>query len=115
MNGPLLLIKATLLFLAAFGAAALLRRAAASTRHLIWSVLFASVVALPLLSATLPRIDIPVPAAAWPIAVSSTGRTGAGPVALALSAGGAGVVNRQVPSNAPGPEVDISRVVEDAA
>jgi hypothetical protein len=68
MNWPLLLIKVTLLFLAAFGATALLRRSAASTRHLIWSGLFASVVALPLLSATLPRIDIPVPAA-WQIAV----------------------------------------------
>src|SRR5438093_11057747 len=113
MDWPLLLIKVSLLFLAAFGAAALLRRSAASTRHLIWSGLFASVVALPLLTATLPRIDIPVPAA-WQIAVPSTGQTGAAPAALAVSAGGARVVDRQVPPNAPGPAVDISRGVEDA-
>lgn len=112
MDWPLLLIKVSLVFLAAFGAAALLRRAAASTRHLLWSVLFASVVALPLLSATLPRIDIPVPAAAWLVAVPSTGQTGTAPAALALSAGDAGAAHHQVPSNAPGPAVDISRLVE---
>jgi beta-lactamase regulating signal transducer with metallopeptidase domain/predicted nucleic acid-binding Zn-ribbon protein len=113
MNWPLLLIKVTLLFLAAIGAAALLRRSAASTRHLIWSGLFASVVALPLLSAALPRIDIPVPAT-WQIAVPSTGQTGAAPAALAVSVGSAGAVDRQAPPNALGPAVDISRGVEDA-
>jgi len=113
MNWPLLLIKVSLLFLAAFGAAALLRRSAASTRHLIWSGLFASVVALPLLSATLPRIDIPVPAA-WPIAVPSTRHAGGAPAAPAVSAGGAGVVDRQVPPDAPTPAVDNSRWVGNA-
>jgi beta-lactamase regulating signal transducer with metallopeptidase domain len=112
MNWPLLLIKVTLLCLAAFGAVALLRRSAASARHLIWSVLFPSVVALPLLSATLPRIDIPVPAA-WQIAVSSQGHAGAA-AARAVSARAAGAADRQVPPDAPGPAVDSARRVGDA-
>jgi beta-lactamase regulating signal transducer with metallopeptidase domain len=108
----LLLIKVSVLFLVAFGAAALLCRSAASVRHLMWSSLFASVVALPLLSATLPRIEIPVPAA-WQIAIPSTGHTGGGPAAHAVSAHGTGVMDRQVPPDALRPAVDSSREVGD--
>jgi beta-lactamase regulating signal transducer with metallopeptidase domain len=113
MNWLLLVIKVTLLFLAAFGTAALLRRSAAWTHHLIWSGLFASVVALPLLSAMLPRIDIPVPGV-WRIEIPMTGHTDGAPATRAVSAGGADVVDRLVPRNAPPPAVQSSRGVGDA-
>src|SRR5262245_18348880 len=53
-----LLAKATLLLVAALGAAAVLRRAAAGARHLVWLAVLASVLVLPLLARWAPlRIE----------------------------------------------------------
>jgi beta-lactamase regulating signal transducer with metallopeptidase domain len=58
-----ILVKASLLLLAAIGAARLLHRAPAAVSHRLWSGLFAALLALPLLALTLPGLDVPVPAA----------------------------------------------------
>jgi beta-lactamase regulating signal transducer with metallopeptidase domain/predicted nucleic acid-binding Zn-ribbon protein len=60
----MLLFKATLLWSMALAGAALLRNAHAAERHRLWTIGFAAVLLLPLLSATLPSLDIPVPS--WP-------------------------------------------------
>lgn len=57
-----LLLKATIVLAAALAAARLLARAPAAARHRYWSVLFALLLVLPLLGATLPQWDVPVPA-----------------------------------------------------
>ncbi|MFW6078821.1 MAG: M56 family metallopeptidase, partial [Gemmatimonadota bacterium] len=46
--------KGTLLLAVVFATAAMLRRTSASARHLVWSIGLAAVLALPILSATLP-------------------------------------------------------------
>src|SRR5256712_4840691 len=61
-------VKATVLLLLAAGVTLLLRRSAASLRHLIWTLACGGVLALPLASALLrnwrvagwPRLDVPV-------------------------------------------------------
>ncbi|PYQ27692.1 MAG: hypothetical protein DMF56_18965 [Acidobacteria bacterium] len=57
-----LLLKATLLLLLALCAGQLLRRAPAVTRHRCWSVAFAALLLLPLLTLTLPALVLPMPA-----------------------------------------------------
>lgn len=55
-------IQATLVLLAAFALSFLLRRASAAARHLLWTLMLAGVVALPLLSLLAPRVPaIPSP------------------------------------------------------
>ena len=57
--------KATLVMLITAGAAALLWRASAAVRHLVWCVGVVGVLALPLFSVVLPAWEVPVlPAAA---------------------------------------------------
>jgi TonB family protein len=55
--------KATLILVAAFGAAFLLRRASASLRHLLWSAAVVCIVLLPLVSLALPSWRLAQPAA----------------------------------------------------
>lgn len=57
----MLVVKATLLLSATLLAARLLRRAPAATRHGLWTVGFAAVLALPLLAFALPALRISVP------------------------------------------------------
>ena len=57
----MLLLKATLLLSATLLAARLLRRAPAASRHWLWTVAFAAVLALPLLAVALPALYVPMP------------------------------------------------------
>ena len=50
-----------MLLSAALLAEHLLRRAPALTRHRLWSLVFAALLALPVLSAMLPALDVPLP------------------------------------------------------
>lgn len=59
-----IVVKATLLLLAAGVLALLLRRASAAVRHLIWAAALGGTLALPLLAAVLPRLPVPLPALA---------------------------------------------------
>jgi beta-lactamase regulating signal transducer with metallopeptidase domain len=63
-------LKSTVMLLGALAVAFLLRHRAAATRHLVWGVTLTGVLLLPLLSATLPRWDVPGIDrwAAWPAA-----------------------------------------------
>ncbi len=53
-------VKASVLLLAAGGAALMLRDAAAALRHFVWALALGSVLALPLLSLVLPEWRVPV-------------------------------------------------------
>ncbi|MBW3571435.1 MAG: hypothetical protein KY467_10035 [Gemmatimonadetes bacterium] len=65
--------KATLILLATALAAALLWRASAAVRHLVWCVGVAGVLALPLFSALLPAWELPLlPATPAPAPARST-------------------------------------------
>ena len=55
----LLLLKASLLLSIALVAMRVLRGAPAGTRHRLWSLAFAAVLALPLLAFTLPAVHVP--------------------------------------------------------
>jgi hypothetical protein len=57
-------LKATLLIAVATVAGALLWRASASTRHLVWTSALAGTLAIPLLMLTLPSWRVPIPPAA---------------------------------------------------
>jgi beta-lactamase regulating signal transducer with metallopeptidase domain len=64
-NLPVVLVwglKATPLLLGAWLATALLRRASAATRHFVWVLAVAGVLALPVLAPVAPRVAVPVPA-----------------------------------------------------
>src|SRR5688572_26501870 len=74
----MLLVKVTLMLSLALVAAHLARRAAAVTRHRLWTVAFASLVALPLLAFALPTLHVPVPEG-W----STSGIDDSAPAALA--------------------------------
>jgi hypothetical protein len=56
----MLLVKATMLLAATLLAARLLRRAPAATRHRLWTLAFAAVLALPVLAMALPPLRVPV-------------------------------------------------------
>src|SRR5687768_12089613 len=58
----LLLLKASLILVLALAAAPLLARSPAVTRHQIWTLTFAALLALPLLGFALPVLSVPVPA-----------------------------------------------------
>lgn len=60
----MLLLKATLVLTFAAIAALALRRGPASARHRLWSATFAALLALPVLAATLPSLNLPLPALA---------------------------------------------------
>jgi TonB family protein len=54
-------LKGTAVLVAAWMAAILLRGRSAATRHLVWTAAFAALLALPLLSLSLPALRMPVP------------------------------------------------------
>ena len=58
----LLVLKASLVLAMVLGAARLLRRVPAATRHGVWSLGFSVLLILPLLSSLLPAIDVRLPA-----------------------------------------------------
>src|SRR5580704_14214480 len=53
-------LKGTLVLMAAGGLSVALRRAAAAARHLVWTVAFAALLLLPLLSLAIPRWTVTV-------------------------------------------------------
>src|SRR5262245_32337004 len=70
---PMILVKATLILGAAWAGAALLRRASASARHLIWSIGLVGVLILPFLSKVVPAKGVPIlsmPAVTLPVSVA---------------------------------------------
>lgn len=67
----MLLLKASVLLTAALAGARLLHRAPAATRHGLWSVAFAALLALPLLAFVVPALHVPVPAG-WPAFASAS-------------------------------------------
>jgi beta-lactamase regulating signal transducer with metallopeptidase domain len=69
----MLLLKASLLLSAALVAGRVLRRASAASRHRVWTVAFAALLALPVLAAALPGFDVPVPAGWWATADAGPG------------------------------------------
>ena len=52
--------RATVILLVAWGATALLRRASAATRHMIWTTAIAGVLALPLITYVVPAWNVPL-------------------------------------------------------
>jgi beta-lactamase regulating signal transducer with metallopeptidase domain len=84
----LLLLKASVLLAATLLTARLLRRAPAASRHRLWTVAFAAVLALPLLAALLPALYVPVPFCclvpavpqAPPAITTAAGRIGTTPI-----------------------------------
>ena len=88
----ILVLKASVLLTAALGAAALLRRASATVRHQMWTLLFAALLGLPLVTTVVPQLPVPVPA--WQVAPPevatgvtrlATGAALPAPVSLELS------------------------------
>ena len=53
-------LRATVILAGAWAATKLLKRASAATRHLIWTSAIAGILALPILSAMLPKWNVPV-------------------------------------------------------
>jgi beta-lactamase regulating signal transducer with metallopeptidase domain len=92
-----LALKTTLVLAAGFAATALLRRASAAARHLVWTVTLAAVLALPVLSLLVPAWRLPVLPAA-PVAAAA-------PVASLPAAepepAPAPVVERSAPAESP--------------
>lgn len=80
----LLLFKASLLLSATLLVARLLRRAPAVSRHRLWTLAFAAVLALPVLPMVLPAIHVPVPGADATIA-NTIGRPGREAVAASVT------------------------------
>ena len=64
-------VRATVLLAIAVGAALVLRRASAATRHLVWCATLVSLLALPLVSAVLPWRWSPVTSSAVPAATTA--------------------------------------------
>ncbi len=56
-------LRGSVLLLAAGAATLLLRRASAAARHLVWALAFAGLLALPVLPALLPALEVPLPRA----------------------------------------------------
>src|SRR5713101_5505418 len=59
-------LKATVILIAAAGLCFILRRASAATRHLVWTVAFAALLLLPILSRVTPAWTAPVRASSAP-------------------------------------------------
>ena len=62
-----LIVKATIVLAAAALAAAALRRASASARHFVWTLGLLSALAVPALTLSLPRWELPIVRIASPI------------------------------------------------
>jgi HEAT repeat protein/beta-lactamase regulating signal transducer with metallopeptidase domain len=67
-----IIVKATLMFVAAGAATFILRRGSAAVRHMIWTLALAGVVLLPILSVALPRWQMPLLTIERPASVSSS-------------------------------------------
>ena len=66
-------VKATIILAAAtVVTATLLRRASAAQRHLVWTIALLASLALPVLTASLPRWQVPVISMASPLAAGAT-------------------------------------------
>jgi beta-lactamase regulating signal transducer with metallopeptidase domain len=65
-------LRGSVLLLAAGAATLLLRRASAAARHLVWALAFAGLLALPVLPALLPALEVPLP----PLGAELLGRFG---------------------------------------
>src|ERR1700722_19510048 len=70
-----LALKGTAVLCAAYLAAFALRHRSAAARHLVWTAAFAALLALPLLSVSLPSLRIPGAASILPDASSLVFRT----------------------------------------
>src|SRR6185503_10126440 len=86
-----ILLKGSILMIAAAAAVAVLSRASAATRHFIWTLTIVGLLLLPVFSTTLPRWELAVPIA--PIETSAAndvarraGITSAAPVTVSASA-----------------------------
>ena len=55
--GMELLTKVTIVLIVAAGAAMLLKRASAASRHLVWAIALSSIIAIPFLVFSLPSSD----------------------------------------------------------
>jgi beta-lactamase regulating signal transducer with metallopeptidase domain len=69
---PLLLVKGTCVLVAALATARLWRQSAAKARHRLWTTAFAALLALPLLTWSLPAIDIRIPTRLAPMLGAAT-------------------------------------------
>src|SRR6476646_9271879 len=82
-----IIVKATLMFVAAGTATFILRRGSAAVRHMIWMLALAGVVLLPILSVALPRWQMPLvkfetaaPVSSFQLPVSGSAIRGERPV-----------------------------------
>jgi beta-lactamase regulating signal transducer with metallopeptidase domain len=93
----MLLLKVTLLLSVTLLAARLLGRAAAATRHRLWTLAFAAVLSLPVLTSALPPLHVPMPDRWRPVGAAGDW-IGSGPgdrsPALHLALPDRGVTNR---------------------
>jgi len=85
-------MKGAVVLAAAWMAAVILRGRSAAARHLLWTAAFAAILLLPLLSAALPALRLPLAGAVWPSAsavfeTTSTASPDNGPATSAARAG----------------------------
>jgi beta-lactamase regulating signal transducer with metallopeptidase domain len=66
MDG-ILVLKASVLLVAALGAARVLRHASATSRHQVWTLTFAALLGLPLVARVVPQLSVPMPSV-WQVA-----------------------------------------------
>ena len=95
----LLVLKLTVLLVASLALARLLRQGPAVARHRFWSGVFVALLALPLLTFSLPGVDIPVPAR-WMESASSSSNE---PMPQAPATIGTPTADRHATSHATGP------------
>src|ERR1700679_1007998 len=80
-----LALKGTAVLCAAYLAAFALRHRSAAARHLVWTAAFAALLALPLLSVSLPSLRVPVAASILPDASNLVFRVMATATAVSAS------------------------------